>query len=196
MVVEISRRDVSPAELRRAAGRTSDAARRMPAIALALERCARGDAARQCSMDRQILRDWVHRFNAEGIAGLSDRPLKGGAPGHLSAEQQEQVAEWVRIGPELEMDGVVRRRRIDLQRKIAAAFKVQMHERSVGKVLHRLGFRHISVRPRHPQAEAAVQEAHKETLPPWSPQPSRHMPTASRSNSGGRTKRRSASRAA
>jgi hypothetical protein len=57
---------------------------------------------------------------------------------------------------------------IDLQRKIAAAFKVTMHERSVGKLLHRLGFRHISVRPRHPQAEAAAQAAHKKTLPRWS----------------------------
>lgn len=198
MTVRISRKDVSPEKLRRAAGRTSDAAaaRRMLAIALVLEGCARRDAAQQCGMDRQTLRDWVHRFNEEGVAGLSDRPHKGGAPGHLSAEQQEQVAEWVRTGPELEKDGVVRWRRIDLQRKIAAVFKVQMHERSVGKVLRRLGFRHISVRPRHPQTEAAAQEAHKKTLPRWSPQPSRHMRGASRSNSGGKTKRGSASRAA
>ncbi len=77
MTVRISRKDVSPEELRRAAGRTSDtaAARRMLAIALVLEGCARSDAAQQCGMDRQTLRDWVHRFNEEGVAGLSDRRL-------------------------------------------------------------------------------------------------------------------------
>jgi transposase len=198
MTVRVSRTDASVEDLRRAAGRTSDAAaaRRMLAIALVLEGYARSDAARQCGMDRQTLRDWILRFNAAGIAGLSDRPHKGGVPGHLSAEQQEQVAEWVRTGPELNTDGVVRWRRVDVQRKIAAAFKVQMHERSVGKLLHRLGFRHISVRPRHPQAETAAQQAHKKTLPRWSPPPSRQMPAASRSSSGGRMKRGSASRAA
>ena len=198
MTVWISRTDVSVEELRRAAGRTSDAAaaRRMLAIALVLEGHSRSDAARQCGMDRQTLRDWVLRFDAEGIAGLSDRPHKGGVAGHLSAEQQEQVAEWVRAGPALETDGVVRWRRVDLQRKIAAAFKVGMHERSVGKLLHRLGFRHISVRPRHPQADAAAQEAHKKTLPRWSPTPFRRRPAANQSNSGGRMKHGSASKAA
>lgn len=163
MTVSITRQDVTPAELRRGAGRTSDAAaaRRMLSIALVLEGHSRADAAEQCGMDRQTLRDWVHRFNDDGMAGLSDRPHKGGAQPRLSDEQQAQVAEWVRAGPELETDGVVRWRRVDLQAKIAAAFNVHLHKRSIGKLLKRLGFRHISVRPRHPQADAAAQEAHK-----------------------------------
>jgi transposase len=49
---------------------------------------------------------------------------------------------------------VVRWRRGDLSRKIARMFGVHLHERSVGKLLHRLGFRHLSVRPRHPQADS------------------------------------------
>lgn len=198
MTVSITRQDVTPAELRRGAGRTSDAAaaRRMLSIALVLEGHSRADAAEQCGMDRQTLRDWVHRFNDDGMAGLSDRPHKGGAQPRLSDEQQAQVAEWVRAGPELETDGVVRWRRVDLQAKIATAFNVHLHKRSIGKLLKRLGFRHISVRPRHPQADAAAQEAHKKTSPHWSSTSSPSMPRASRLSCGGRTKRGSVSRAA
>jgi transposase len=168
----------------------------MLAIGLVLEGCSRADAARQCGMDRQTLRDWVHRFNSEGVAGLSDRPHAGGVRTRLSVAQQEQVADWVRTGPALEKDGVVRWRRIDLQAKIAETFALHLHERSVGKLLRRLGFRHISVRPRHPRAEVSAQEAHKKTLPHWSPKSSQPMRAAKRSSFGGRTKRGSASRAA
>jgi transposase-like protein len=34
----------------------------------------RGRAARLAGMDRQTLRDWVIRFNVEGVEGLRDRP--------------------------------------------------------------------------------------------------------------------------
>jgi hypothetical protein len=37
----------------------------MLALALVLEGASRTDAARLCGMDRQTLRDWVHRYNAE-----------------------------------------------------------------------------------------------------------------------------------
>ena len=49
------------------------AARRMLAIALVLEGVGPDEAARSCGMDRQTLRDWVHRYNAEGLAGLANR---------------------------------------------------------------------------------------------------------------------------
>jgi transposase len=42
----------------------------MLALALVLEGKSRGEAARSCGMDRQILCDWVHRYNAEGLKGL------------------------------------------------------------------------------------------------------------------------------
>ena len=91
---------------------------------------------------------------------------------------------------------MVRWRRSDLGQKIARTFGVHLHERSVGKLLHRLGFRHLSVRPRHPQADSLAHEAHKKTLPHWSLTPSRPRPGASRSSSGGRMKHVSASKAA
>jgi transposase len=83
---------------------------------------------------------------------------------------------------------VVRWRLSDLRAKIAELFAVHLHERSVGKLVRRLGFRRVSVRPRHPQADVSAQEAHKKTSPLWSPTPSRSTRATSRSSSGGRTK--------
>ena len=53
--------------------RDAQAARRMLALALVLEGVDRKTAAETCGMDRQTLRDWVHRYNAEGLAGLTNR---------------------------------------------------------------------------------------------------------------------------
>ncbi len=77
MAVEIARTDLTPAQLRAAAGKTKDgrAARRMLAIALVLEGMDRTTAAKTGGMDRQTLRDWVHRYNAEGLAGLDLPPF-------------------------------------------------------------------------------------------------------------------------
>jgi hypothetical protein len=84
----------------------------------------------------------------------------------------------------------------DLRDRILARFFVPMDERSVGRILKTLTFSHISVRPRHPQADAAAQEAHKKTSPTWS-QPRFPLPhRVSRSSCGGRTKRGLASKAA
>ena len=76
MTVKITRLEPTASDLRREASRTkhAQAARRMLAIALLLEGHNRAQAARQSGMERQTLRDWAHRYNAEGIAGLFDRP--------------------------------------------------------------------------------------------------------------------------
>lgn len=193
--ISITRRDYTAAELRREAKRTddADAARRMLALALVLEGKSRGEAARSCGMDLQILCDWVHRYNAEGLEGLHNRTAPGAKP-RLSPEQEREVAELVRKGPNLAEHGVVRWRRIDLSHVIEQRYGVKLAERSVGDLLRRLGFRRISVRPRCPDQDAASQEAHKKTLPIWLPTPSQRTRATSRSSFGGRTKPASASR--
>ena len=159
MAVAIARRDLSVGELRREAARTRDAkaARRMLAIALVLEGRPRGDAAESCGMDRQTLRDWAHRHNAEGLAGLADRPRRDGPRPRLSPEREAIVAEWVEQGPNLRRDGVVRWRCRDLRGRIEREFEVSLHERTVGKLLAKLAFRRLSVRPRHPRSDPGAQ---------------------------------------
>ena len=147
--ISITRHDYTAAELRRFAKHTDDAAaaRRMLALALVLEGKSRGEAATSCGMDRQILCDWVHRYNAEGLEGLRNRTAPGAKP-KLSPDQERELAELVRKGPTLAKHGVVRWRRIDLARVIEQRYGIRLAERSIGAVLRRLGFRRISVRPR------------------------------------------------
>jgi transposase len=194
--IAITRRDLTAGELRAAAARTKDAqaARRMLAIALVLEGADRRTAGETCGMDRQTLRDWVHRYNAEGLAGLVNRR----APARARRLTPAQIAEfgvWVEAGPDPKVDGVVRWRRKDLKARIAAAFGVELHERTVGKYLAVQGYRRLSVRPRHPKADPEAQEAFKKTSPKRSRRPSPKGPAASRSRSGSRTRPASASRA-
>lgn len=162
--IEITRLELTAADLRGAAGKSRDAkaARRMLALALVLEGVDRTRAAETCGMDRQTLRDWVHRYNAEGLAGLSDR-WKGVRVPRLAPAQMAEFAAWVEAGPDPERDGVVRWRRQDLQRRIATAFGVGVHERTVGKYLATLGYRRLSVRPQHPKTDPVAQESFKKT---------------------------------
>ena len=110
------------------------------------------------------LRDWVHRFNASGPEGLIDNWTEGPKP-RLSAEQLAQFAQIVEAGPDREKDGVVRWRRLDLKRVIAERFGVDFHPRYVGKLLKKLGFSHISARPRHPAQDERIVEAFKNVWP-------------------------------
>ena len=195
MAVAILRQDLDAAGLRRAASRSRDAgaARRMLALALGLEGRSRTEAAQACGMDRQTLRDWVHRYNGEGLAGLSDRRGPGPTP-RLTPGQRMEVAELVRQGPDLAEHGVVRWRRIDLARVIEQRFGVVLAERTVGTLLRQLGFRRLSVRPVHPRKDPAAEEAHKKTSPIWSGTSSPKTGAAGHSRSGGRTRPASASR--
>lgn len=196
MAVAITWTEFDAVGLRHAAARAkdADAARRMLALALVLEGRTRIEEAQTCGMDRQTLRDWVHRYNDEGLAGLSDRKAPG-PRSRLSPEQQAEVVALVRSGPDRAEHGVVRWRRCDLSQVIEARYGVRLADRSVGDLLARLGFRHISVRPHNPAQDPAAIEAHKKTSPAWSPQPSPSMQAASLSNSGGKTRPASASKA-
>jgi transposase len=161
------RTDFSAEELRRLAAGTKNVnqSRRLLSLAAVLDGMNRTDAARIGGMDRQTLRDWVHRFNDDGPDGLLDNRSKGSPP-RLSAEQQAELAQLVETGPDLAVHGVVRWRRVDLRGVIAARFGVVYHERTVGKLLKQLGFSHIGARPRHPGQDARTIEAFKKTSGP------------------------------
>jgi transposase len=159
--------DFSGEELRRLAKKAKaiSQGRRLLSLATFLDGMSRGDAARSGGMDRQTLRDWVHRFNATGPAGLLANWSKGPAP-RLSVVQKAKVAAIVETGPDREVDGVVSWRRVDLKRVIKERFGVECHERYVGTLLKELSFSHISVRPRHPARDGEIVAAYKTYGPP------------------------------
>jgi transposase len=136
----------------------------MLALAHVMDGATRSEAAHLVGMDRQTLRDWVHRYNSEGLAGLWDRPHPG-PPTRLTPEQLAELAVIVEAGPNPDEHKVIRWRRVDLQAVIEKCFNVKLHERSVGKVLKKLNFRKMTVRPQHPKSKPEVQEDFKKNLP-------------------------------
>jgi transposase len=159
--------DLSADEFRREAGKTKDAkqARRMLALALVLEGKSREEAATMAGMTRQTLCDWVHRYNEFGLDGLVNYKADGPVS-RLNAEQKAKVIEWVEAGPDISIDKVVRWRCKDLSAKIKTEFSLDLHERTVGTVLAKAGYRRLSVRPRNPKADNAAEEAFKKTSRP------------------------------
>jgi transposase len=166
--IEITRLDRTAAELRALAVKTADAdvVRRLLGIALLLDGCPRGDAARASGMDRQTLCDWVHRYNSIGVAGLATAS-RSGRPPALSKQQMAELKEIVIQGPDPEKDGVVRWRCVDLRVKIATHFAVTLHKRSVARLLCKLDLTRLQPRPYHPKKDAAAQEAFKKNSPAW-----------------------------
>ena len=164
-MVGIELRDnYSAFELRDLARKSRDAkqARRLMALAGIADGLSRTNAAAIGLMDRQTLRDWVHRFNEQGPDGLIDRKSTGPKP-KLTAGQLARLKEIVTAGPDPEVDGVVRWRCADLVKLVKTRFGVDYHESSIGKLLRSLGFSHISARPRHPKQDPETIEAFKKT---------------------------------
>jgi len=160
------RSDFDASRLRRLARTYRDPRqlRRLLALAAVYDGMSRSDAARIGGMDRQTLRDWVHRFNEEGVAGLTNR--KGaGRRRMLNDAQMKELDEIVETGPDPAVDGVVRWRRVDLKRVIEERFGVVCSERGISGLLAELDFVHISARPQHPMQNERVIAAFKKTLP-------------------------------
>ena len=158
------RTDYTAVELRRLAKQSgcSRQSRRLLSLAAVYDGMNRADAARIGGMDRQTLRDWVHRFNEAGPEGLLDR-WDNGSVCRLSAEQLDALAALVETGPDMQTHGVVRWRRVDLKRVIEERFGVVYCERHVSQILHDLGYSHMSARPQHPRQNTKVIEAFKKT---------------------------------
>jgi transposase len=140
-------------DLRRLARRERNrrAALRMLALAHAMEGMTRAEAARLVGMERQALRDAVIRYNAEGLAGLHDRPKPGRTPRLTEGEQAALRAcdgggDWT-----LPM----------LCRWLESHFGKTMHPDSLSRVVRRLNLSRQKTRPLHPKANAAAQVAFK-----------------------------------
>jgi len=181
------RKDETASGLRKKARQEADVltASRMLGIANVLDGMDRASAAQAVGMDRQTLCDWVHRYNRDGVAGLCNRP-KGHPKRRLTDLQEKKIEELVSTPPN---GNLVRWRCVDVKKEIEKRFGVVLHERSVEKLLRRLGFRRMTVRPIHPKNDPEAVEAFKKTSVPKSRKSCLNEPKAKLSSSGSKTKR-------
>ena len=135
---------------------------RLRAIAAVYRGATRASASKLGGMDRQTLRDWVHRFNADGPDGLFDHKARGKPP-KLTEAQKAELVEIVERGPDITNDGIVRWRCRDLVGVIDLRFEVRVSEATAGRILKEQGFTHVSARPQHPGQDAEITEAFKKT---------------------------------
>lgn len=187
--LEITRTEYTGAELRALSSRHSDGAqvRRILAVAMVLEGRSRTEAAELNGMDRQTLRDWVHRYNAAGVEGLRSRRAPGRAPA-LCALHRAELLDLVLEGPDPQVHGVVRWRCVDLKAEVARRFSVEVHESTIGRWLNELGLTRLQPRPQHPRKVPEAEAAFKKTSPAWSKPHCLGTLPAVHSKSGSRTK--------
>ena len=131
-------------------------ASRMVAIANALDGMTRVLAARSAGMDRQTLRDWVIRYNVDGIAGLHDQP-KGHNPEKLSESEQAVLLAKVFQTPDPTRDGTCAWRLSDLCDFAEARFGKRLSTSGMWGVLQRLGLSHQKARSVHPKSDPKAQ---------------------------------------
>ena len=156
------RDDMAPQDLRRLARSEKDTrvARRLLAIAGALDGLSREAAARLAGMDRQTLRDWVIRYNRAGPAALSDH-WGSGRPCRLTEGQQASLKAIVLAGPDPEVDGVSTWRLVDLCRIVRERFDVSYAETGMARLMRSLDLSWQTPRPRHAQTDREAQERFK-----------------------------------
>lgn len=175
------REDYSSDDLKRLARASRDAnqTRRLLALSVIYDGGRRSEAAQIGGVGRQIVRDWVERFNAQGPDGLIDRKAPGN-PSKLNDAQRAALAEIVERGSIPAVDGVVRWRLIDLVAWVWDAFRISLSEATMSRELKALGFAKISARPRHQAQNEASLAAFKKTSPPRSQRSETGLRPASR----------------
>lgn len=160
------RDDRSPAELRRLARREHDGrvSARLVALANALDGLPREEAARLAGMTGQTLRDWVLRYNAEGLGALTDRP-RPGRPCALDEGQQATLKALILRGPDPKRDGCWEWRIADLRRIAHERFGVAYAETGMLRLVKSLNLSRQKARPRHPRADRTAQVRFKRGCP-------------------------------
>lgn len=171
------RTDFTPDQLNLYADSLQDRAhaRRVRAIAAVLQGHTRTEAAKIGGMERQTLRDWVHRFNTCGPDGLKSLRSPGRPP-KLDAAQLTQLADIISKGPDQTVHGVRRWRLTDLVRVIRENFAIEHDEVSVGRIMKRMGYSYTGVewRPKPATRRASDDDAEKQpavALGPYPAQP-------------------------
>jgi transposase len=160
------RSDFDATALRRFARKTKDGsqARRLLALAAIYEGASRAEAAQVGSVTRQIVRDWVVKFNALGPEGLIDRKPPG-LPSRLNDTHRAALVAVIETGPIPAVHGVVRWRLVDLIQWLWDEFRVTLSKQTLSRELRSLSYRKLSARPRHHARDEAQVTAFKKPSP-------------------------------
>jgi transposase len=167
------RDDCDAARLKLSARRSdnADQVRRLLALAAIYDGASRAEAAQIGGVTRQIVRDWVMRFNEGGPDALVARKAAGKPP-LLNSQQRAALAQVIEDGAVPAIDGVVRWRLVDLVQWVFEKFAISISRQTLGRELRAMGYRKLSARPRHHAQAAGAVEAFKKA----SRQPSRRSP--------------------
>lgn len=114
-------------------------------------------AAPVVGLKERHVRNWVHRFAAEGLEGLRDRP-RPGQPKRLPTQSEEAFKARIRRPPR----GMILRG-ADVRRLLKDEFAANYSLGGVYFLLHRLGFSSLSPRPLHPHTDKNAQDEFKKT---------------------------------
>ena len=165
MVIAL-REDYDAARLRHAARDSDDAdqVRRLLALAAIYNGATRAEAAQIGGVTRQIVRDWVVRFNKGGPDALINRKAPGKPP-LLGAAERGALAEVIEAGPIPAVDGVVRWRLVDLVQWVWETFGISVSRQTLGRELRAMEYRKLSARPRHHAQAAGAVEAFQKVSP-------------------------------
>lgn len=132
--------------------------KRLLALANALDGMTFTAAAKAAGLERQALGDAVKRYNAEGVAGLKDRP-RSGRPRKLGAAEEASLAALLVAGPDPATDGISAYTLDDLCLLVETRFNQTYSDRGMSRLVKRLGFSRQKARPHHPQKDDAAQAA-------------------------------------
>ena len=161
------RSDFDAAALRSLARKTKDGpqARRLLALAAIYEGASRAEAAHIGGVTRQIVRDWVVKFNGLGPEGLIDRKPPG-LPSRLNDTHRAALVAVIESGPIPAVHGVVRWRLVDLVQWVWEEFRITISAQTLSRELRALNYRKLSARPRHYAKNEAAVDVFKKPFPP------------------------------
>lgn len=103
---------------------------------------------------------WVHRFQQQGLAGLTEAE-RSGRPPRLNATQMKEIDRVLRGKPSDAGMGVNLWDGKSLSAWIEKSYGVQLRVRQCQRVFRQLGFRLRKPRPVLAKADPAQQKAHK-----------------------------------
>jgi len=108
---------------------------------------------------RRTIQQWIHKYNAGGIAALKDSP-RPGQPTKLSREQEPAFCKRIEAGA-TKKDGVSTFNGPVIQEILEKEFGASYSLWGTYHLLYRLGYSCLCPRPQHENADPELQEEFK-----------------------------------